>query len=230
MTVRIPQVSVNINDVDEKKTCLVNGRVETEMKHSREYTLICGKEERAPSSNPHDDLPLNHSNKLPWSSKQEDRSNSTSSTSSDWLNPREWMSDSHRRWSTATQKIKNLLAVNDVLTLNKRRDRCRDRAMSVEQKNNFLERFSTRDRRFSGVSFDSRRRENNNHNGTLSNISSMELKDICSEEYRDSKSNITKFGHYFFEQKGCHFLNILFEPYSTFVYYFFMGSDDGNIL
>uniref|UniRef100_A0A7M5URE0 Cyclic nucleotide-binding domain-containing protein n=3 Tax=Clytia hemisphaerica TaxID=252671 RepID=A0A7M5URE0_9CNID len=132
---------------------------------------------------------------------------------------REFRSESHRRWSVATQKIKSILAVNDALNGSKTRARDRERSMSIEQKSHFLDKFSTtRDRRFSGASFDLRRRPDGNHlTDGASNISSVELKELLND-IKDSKTNVSNCIDDFHEQRRCRFLHILFEPYSTFIY------------
>ena len=81
---------------------------------------------------------------------------SSPSSSSDWINRSEWRSDTQRRWSMATQKIKNLLAVSDALS-STAREKQRQRNMSIEQKSIFLDKFSTRERRSSGASLVNRK-------------------------------------------------------------------------
>ena len=154
-------------------------------------------------------------NKVPWYRRFYD--NQTSSSSFDCLG-REFRSESHQRWSLATQKIKNILAVNDALNVTKARARERERSMSIEQKSHFLDKFSTtRDRRCSGASFDFRRRtEANLLADGASNISSVELRDLLND-IKDSKTNVSNFDEYK-EKRRCRFLHILFEPYSTFIY------------
>ena len=154
--------------------------------------------------------------KVPWYRRFYD--NQTSSSSFDCLG-REFRSESHRRWSLATQKIKNILAVNDALNVTKTRARDRERSMSIEQKSHFLDKFSTtRDRRFSGASFDLRRRtEANLLADGASNISSVELRDLLND-IKDSKTNVSNFFEEYQEKRRCRFLSLLFEPYSTFIY------------
>ena len=160
---------------------------------------------------------INSDRMIDWSKTQ--RSHSLCSESPEWFNSGDWKSDSHSRWGMATQKIKNLLVVNDVLSVNRRRNRERDRAMSVEQKSNFLERFTTRDtRRFSGLSCDTRKRGDTNSNQVNELlVSTTELKEIFVAD-QSSKTNLSNYGDYFQKKAGCHFLHMLFEPYSTFIY------------
>ncbi|XP_057313112.1 cyclic nucleotide-gated cation channel alpha-3-like isoform X3 [Hydractinia symbiolongicarpus] len=133
--------------------------------------------------------------------------------SSNWLGRNDWRNDSQKRWSMATHKIKNLLAVGDALNVSKRRSR----AMSVEQKSNFLEKFSTRDRRCSGASFDTRRKDTTHLNDVFSHVSSTELRELYSELH-ESKTNVSNCGDFFQERRGCRLFQVLFEPYSTFIY------------
>ena len=152
--------------------------------------------------------------KLPWHKRIYHKYDSSSSFR---YIGHEFRNDSHRHWSVATHKIKNILAVNDALNVNK--NRTRERSMSIEQKSHFLDRFSTtRDRRCSGASYDLRRRPEPNHTTTdgVSN-SSVELRDILND-IKDSKSNISNCTENFQEKKLQHFLHVLFEPYSTFIY------------
>lgn len=129
---------------------------------------------------------------------------------------RKFRNDSHRRWSVATHKIKNILAVNDALNVSK--NRTRERTMSIEQKSHFLDKFSTtRDRRFSGPSYELRRRPEPNHVADGVSNSSIELKDLLND-IKDSKSNISNCIDDIHERKSRNFFQILFEPYSTFIY------------
>ena len=160
-----------------------------------------------------------NNNKVPWYKRFYDNHH-TSSSSFDCLG-REFRSESHRRWSLATHKIKSILAVNDALNVTKTRGaRDRERSMSIEQKSHFLDKFSTtRDRRCSGASFDFRRRtEVNLLADGASNISSVELRDLLND-IKDSKTNVSNFLDDSQEtRRRCRFLHILFEPYSTFIY------------
>lgn len=145
---------------------------------------------------------------------------SSPSSSSDWINRSEWRSDTQRRWSMATQKIKNLLAVSDALS-STAREKQRQRNMSIEQKSIFLDKFSTRERRSSGASLVNRKPADLTVDWS-SNISSTELKELYAD-LRESKTNISNNVHMKFhispENKYLNFLKILFEPYSSFIYF-----------
>lgn len=120
--------------------------------------------------------------------------------------------DSQRRWSLATKKIKSLIAVSDAINM-KERNKLKSR--SFQQKNSFLDKFSTRDRLNSNVSFDNlRRRETNVPSQNMMNLNGD---DYFNNDLADDKINVTCDDECY-KENSIQLLKILFEPYSPFIY------------
>ena len=146
---------------------------------------------------------------------------------------------SQRRWSMATKKVKNILAVSNALVVNKRK--CREREEIIEQTSNFLEKFSTRNtnvdhkksrsmgeivkQRASRASCGSNSREKNGDTpercSTQANGYEMRRMYKTTEKSESLSDKSQSYTETEFQRPGIcwRLLHILFEPYSSFVYF-----------
>ena len=115
-----------------------------------------------------------------------------------------------RRWNNATKKIKSLIAVSEAINM-KERNKLKTR--SFQQKNSFLDKFSTRVRQ---NSFDNRRCDINHLNQASPNMNSLKVDEPYTNNLNDQ--TLPKEDTYYKEENNIQLLHILFEPYSTFIY------------